>query len=141
MRLETQKMKKDIEAPTVKSVYVAVVKTEYDADSFEWNVYLINRNKETLTNVFISSYGYGGDGLESVKTSTVRHNLADLLPDCFAKIEGIDPAVFCLNNEYLVSYFIDNQLFDKKFIFVPDSITDANLIKIEPFDFNGVLHA
>jgi hypothetical protein len=132
-------MKKDIEFLVVKDVHIAIVKS--GETEIEWNVFLINRNNETLTNVFVSSYGYGGEGHEDKKTSTIRHFLGDVPASSFKKIEGIDPALFYLNNEYLLSYFIDNQLFDKKFIFVPDSITIQNCIKIEPYDFEGVLHA
>ena len=52
----------------------------------------------------------------------------------------IDPEVFHLNNEYWVSYFIDNQVFDKKFIFVPDSIREENLILIDLLNLEGILH-
>lgn len=130
-------MLKDISFPEVENVQVAVVKET----NGEWNVYLINRNNEAITNVFVSTYGYGGENEPDVKTSSTRYFLADVLAQTFERIEPIDPSVFRLNNEYLVSYFIGSQLFDKKFIFVPESITDDNLSKIQPFGFIGVLHA
>ena len=52
----------------------------------------------------------------------------------------ITPDVFHLNNEYWVSYYIGNQIFDKKFIFVPDSIREENLILIENLNLKGILH-
>jgi hypothetical protein len=39
-----------------------------------------------------------------------------------------------------VSYYIDGQIYDKKFIFVPDSITEGNLSRIEQLDLVGVVH-
>jgi len=57
-----------------------------------------------------------------------------------ALIEPIDPSVFHLTNEYWVSYFIDGRIFDKKFIFVPDTITEKNLTFITEIDTKGVLH-
>jgi hypothetical protein len=130
-------MLKDITFPEVKNVQVAVVKEP----NGEWNVYLINRNNDAITNVFVSTYGYGGENEPDLKTSSMRYFMADVLAQSYEKIEPIDPSVFRLNNEYMVSYFIDNQLFDKKFIFVPDSIVEANLSSIQPFGFMGVLHA
>jgi hypothetical protein len=50
------------------------------------------------------------------------------------------PDVFHLNNEFWVSYFIGKQIYDKKFIFVPDSIIEDNLIQISPLGLEGVLH-
>jgi 16S rRNA (adenine1518-N6/adenine1519-N6)-dimethyltransferase len=55
-------------------------------------------------------------------------------------VEPIMPEVFHLYNEYWVSYFIGSQIYDKKFIFVPDSIVDAHLIHIESLGLRGVLH-
>jgi hypothetical protein len=39
-----------------------------------------------------------------------------------------------------VSYYRGSQIFDKKFIFVPDSIVPANLIPIALLGREGVLH-
>ena len=55
-------------------------------------------------------------------------------------VEPIMPDVFHLNNEYWVSYFIGSQIFDKKFIFVPDSIVEENMMTIDPPGLEGVLH-
>nr|MCU0470270.1 hypothetical protein [Arcicella sp.] len=56
------------------------------------------------------------------------------------KIEMITPDVFHLNNEYWVSYYIGNQIFDKKFVFVPESIREENLILIDQLNLEGILH-
>ena len=129
-------MIKDINRPEVKGVSVAVVRTKIEGDAAsEWNVYLLNRNKETLVNVFVSSSGYGNAG---EKTATMRHFFTEVLPNTFHKIEPIDSAIFGITNEYLVSYFIDNQIFDKSFIFQPNTIQVQSLSLIEPFGFEGL---
>jgi hypothetical protein len=56
-------------------------------------------------------------------------------------IEPIDSAVFHLNNEYWVSYYIGSQIYDKKFVFVPDTICDENLTFIKILEREGVLHS
>ncbi len=56
-------------------------------------------------------------------------------------IEPIDPGVFHLNNEYWVSYYIGSQIFDKRFVFVPDSIREENISFIKELEMEGVLHS
>jgi hypothetical protein len=56
------------------------------------------------------------------------------------KIELIDPSVFHLNNEYWISYFIGSQIYDKKFIFVPETIIEQNLVQIPQLGLKGILH-
>ena len=58
----------------------------------------------------------------------------------YALVEPIDESVFHLNNEYWVSFFIDGQLYDKKYIFVPESIIQENLSFILELELQGVLH-
>ncbi|MFT6868626.1 MAG: hypothetical protein ACJA08_003480 [Cyclobacteriaceae bacterium] len=128
-------MKKDIAFPKIENVLVTVAK-----DNDTWNVYLLNRNEKTLDTVLVTSKGYGDLEGEDQKTSTLRHMIPQLEPNEYALIEPIDPQVFHLNNEYWVSFFIDGQLFDKKYIFVPDSIVKNNLSFIPELNMEGVLH-
>src|SRR5690606_21486943 len=104
-----------------------------------WNVYLINQKKETIKNVMVSSKGYGTKDGKEVKTSILRHFIGDIDADDYAKIEAIDEQVFGLTNEYWLSYYIDGTIYDKKYIFLPESIIDENLIKIPVLNKPGVL--
>ena len=56
-------------------------------------------------------------------------------------IEPIDPTVFHLNNEYWLSYYVGAQIFDKRFLFVPDSIREENISFIKELNMEGVLHS
>jgi hypothetical protein len=56
-------------------------------------------------------------------------------------VEPIDPSVFHLNNEYCVSYYIGKQIYDKRFVFVPDTICEDNMSFIRELDMEGVLHS
>src|SRR5690606_23282872 len=106
-----------------------------------WKVYLINNNDYAIENTLVSSNGYGEkDGVHQ-RTSTLRHFLETVPPHGNTLIELIDPAVFHLNNEYWVSYYVGNQLFDKKFVFLPDAIREENLSFIKELDMEGVLHS
>ncbi|KQS25356.1 hypothetical protein [Dyadobacter sp. Leaf189] len=136
-------MKKDIIFHPVKGIQVAIVKNLNELQQEEWNVIVINRNEQPITNVFVTSKGYSNSESETnsdQKTSTLRHFFPEIAPSEHAVVEPIMPDVFHLNNEFWVSYFIGNQIYDKKFIFVPDSIIDANLTNIEPLGLQGVLH-
>jgi len=143
-------MKQDIPFEPVVGVSVAIVP---DADSLEaaigetgtatWQVFLLNNNEFALENVLIASEGYGNqpDG-QAVRTSTLRYHFPEVAAHSATLIELIDPAVFHLTNQYWVSYYRDGQIFDKKFVFVPDSIVAANLSRLDLLEGQaGVLHS
>ena len=132
-------MKKDILQPVVEGISIAVVLEGEDPVSKIWNVYLVNHRTEAIENVLVSSKGYGlKDGKED-KTSILRHSLGDVSGSSFAVIEAIDEQVFGLTNEYWLSFYVGRQIFDKKFIFLPESIIDANLIRIPLVNKPGVM--
>jgi hypothetical protein len=134
-------MKKDIEFPVVDGIKITIARNINEENEAEWNVYLINRSKTDIDTVLVTSRGYGFDkNGEPIKTSELRHFHKQCAAGEIIKIEMITPEVFHLNNEYWVSYYIGNQIFDKKFIFVPDSIREENLIHIENLNLEGVLH-
>lgn len=132
-------MKKDIEFHPVTGVKLAIAKEE-TAFGPEWAVYIINLNLVELNTVMITSKGYGELGGEKKQTSTFRHLIKELGAQCVAKIEPIDPAVFILNNEFWVSYYILNQIFDKKFIFTPGSFDPIFIQNIPELGLEGILH-
>ncbi|RKD13692.1 hypothetical protein BCY91_08945 [Pelobium manganitolerans] len=132
-------MKKDIPSFVVEDIAVAVVLDSESPDEKNWNVYLINLKNEAINTVLITSKGYGLKDGEEVKTSTLRHMIDKVEAKSYAKIEAIDEQVFGLNNEYWLSYYIGKDIFDKKFIFLPESIIESNLIKIPVLDKPGVM--
>lgn len=136
-------MKQDILFDPVAGVSVAIVPDEADAaDAPIWTVYLLNNNDFGLANVLISAEGYGPQpGGEAVRTSTLRYHFEAVAPRSAVPVELIDPAVFHLTNQYWVSYYHGPQIFDKKFIFVPDAIVPANCVPLARLGGRpGVLH-
>jgi hypothetical protein len=137
-------MKKDIAFTPVTGIYVTIARRINEINQSEWHVYLINRNETPITSVFVTSKGYSGDDdkkkEEQQRTSTLRHYFAEIGAGQSVMVEPIMPDVFHLNNEYWVSYFVGSQIFDKKFIFVPDSIIEENLVNIPELELDGVLH-
>lgn len=134
-------MKKDIEIPEVKNVRLAVARKKNIGESDEWQVHIINNNDHPIENTLVASKGYGEKDGEQQKTSTLRHFLETVPANSTMLIEPIDPAVFHLNNEYWVSYYVGNQIHDKRFVFVPDAICEANITFIKELEMEGVLHS
>ncbi|MCA5005765.1 hypothetical protein [Sphingobacterium bovistauri] len=132
-------MKKDLPINIVEDISIAVVLENSTPDSKSWTVYLINEKNVDLTNVIVSSRGYGEKDGREVKTSTLRHFLGDISAKSSVQIEIIDTQVFGLTNEYWLSYYVDNTIFDKKYIFFPESIVDENLSKVPLVNKPGVI--
>lgn len=124
----------------VEGVQVVVARKKNAAGGYDWQVFLINQNDVPIRTVFVTSKGYGLKDEEEQKTSTLRHFFVEIQPGTHEVIETIMPNVFHLNNEYWVSYFIGDQIFDKKFIFVPDSIVEENLVTVPILGLEGILH-
>lgn len=123
----------------VADISIAVVLESESPDGKVWNVYLVNEKKVPIKNVMVSSKGYGMKDDKEVKTSVLRHFIGDIDPADYAKIEAIDEQVFGLTNEYWLSYYIDGTIYDKKYIFLPESIIDDNLIRVPVLNKPGVV--
>ncbi len=131
-------MRKDIPAPQVENVVMAVV-LEEDNGQPVWNVFLINLDIVPITNVIVTSRGYGEINGEKRSTSTLRH-FYENIPDLeFTRVEPIMENTFGLTNEYWVSFFIGGQVYDKKYIFLPESITEKNFTQIPLLNVEGVM--
>ena len=133
-------MKKDINPPAVKNIAVAIVQDKNEENEIVWNAYIINYTTTTINEVLVTSKGYLTDlkGVET-KTSTLRHAIGSLTPNDFAIIEPIMENVFALHNEYWVSFFNEQGLLDKKFVFLAETIKSENLINIPVLNKKGVM--
>jgi len=134
-------MIKDIIMPKVEGVNVAIARKKIEeTNDYDWNVYIINKNNFSINNILITSKGYGFKDEEKQETSVLRHMIPIIEAKDFALVERIDPSVFHLYNQYWVSYYVDKVIHEKKFIFVPESIIEENLVKIGILELNGILH-
>jgi hypothetical protein len=129
-------MKKDIQIPEVKDVYVAVVQEEHhEYKTKDWNAYIINNSDEDLDTVLIVSQGYS----DSKMTPPMRHTIAQLPARSYAKIEFLQEQVLALNNTFKVTFFIGNQMFDKSYLFRKNTINSKALQTIPLMQLKGVL--
>jgi hypothetical protein len=132
-------MIKDLPENNVQDIAIAVALEKENAEHKTWYVYLINLKDQPIENVLITSKGYGEKDGEQVNTSTLRHMYPILEDGAYKVIEPIDEETFGLSNEYWLSYYIGNEIFDKKFIFLPESIVEAHFIKIPVVNKPGVM--
>ena len=133
-------MKKDIIIPEVENVFMAVVQ-EWSDEFMEkvWYAYLVNDSDFQLDEVMVVSKAFGTIDGEMKKTSLLRHAFAEIPEVSVAKIELIEKSVLALNNEFMVTFFIGNTLYDKKFIFKANSIQEANQEEVPILFVDGVI--
>lgn len=132
-------MIKDILNPKVEGISIAAVPSKTETGVEEWYIYLINRKETAITNVLISSKGYGIIDSEKVETSVLRHFFAEISAMSYVKIEPIMPELFAISNQYWVSFYIEKQIYDKKYIFVAESIQSENFTTIPIMGVKGIL--
>jgi|TARA_R110000868_G_scaffold313052_1_gene574084 hypothetical protein len=129
-------LKKDIEIPIAKNVHVAIIH-EWNDEFLEknWNAYLINDRDSRIEAVIAVSNGYEGDR----KTSTMRHGLGDIPAKGFRKIEIIHEDILAFNNEFFVTFFADDKLYEKRFLFEKYAISESNLGPIPVMELEGIM--
>ena len=129
-------MKKDIIIPEVKDVYVAVVNEYNDIyKTQDWNAYIINDKDVDIEMVLIVTDGYS----EKKMTSLFRKKLDVLPKKSYAKIELLQEDLFALNNQFKVTFFEGNKMFDKTFLFRKNTINPKALQNIPLMEAKGVL--
>lgn len=129
-------MKKDIENPIVKDIYIAMV-YEWNAEfkTYEWNAYILNDGSTPVELVFVVSKGFHGD----TKTATMRHSMEALEAKSYQKLEFVQKEVLDLTNEFFVTYYLRAKLYEKRFTFKKASVSEENLAQIPLLDKSGIL--
>ncbi|MSP69882.1 MAG: hypothetical protein EXR20_06385 [Bacteroidetes bacterium] len=131
-------MKKDIEHLEVEDLAMAIVLEEENGQNV-WNVFLINLHIVPIKNIIVTSRGYGELNGEIKKTSTLRHFFEELPELEFTRVEPIMENTFGLTNEFWVSFYIKDKIYDKQYIFLPETINLKNFTKIPILNAEGVM--
>jgi hypothetical protein len=133
-------MKKDIEIPIVENIFLAAI-NEWSDDFMEkiWVVYLINDSDFQLDSVMVVSKAFGNIDGEMKKTAAFRHAFIEIPAVSVRKIEMIEKSVLKLNNEFMVTFFIDNKLYDRNYIFRANSITPDYVEEVPHLWVDGVV--
>ena len=129
-------MKKDIKIPVVENVYIAVVNEYNDIyKTQDWNAYIVNDKDVDLDMVLIVTSGFSDDKM----TSIFRKKLDKLPKKSYAKIELMQEDLFALNNQFKVTFFEGNKMFDKTYVFRKNTINLKALQAVPLMDARGVL--
>jgi len=133
-------MKKDITIPEVENVFLAAV-SEWNDDFMQkvWNVYLINDSDFKLESVMVVSKAFGTIDGEMKKTSLLRHAFVEVPSVSVVKVEMIEESVLALNNEFMLTYFIGQTLYDKKFTFKANFANDSEIEEVPILFVDGII--
>ena len=133
-------MKDELKGPKVEKVSLAIVEMMVENEK-SYYAYLLNLREDIMEGIIVSSTGYGQNTKtgDRIKTSTLRHSIEVLLPNEAARIEPIMPEVFGLSNEYWVSFWVNEVMYDKRFVFPAESISEKNMQMLEILGQKGVI--
>jgi hypothetical protein len=133
-------VKKDINIPEVENVFMAAIQ-EWNDDFLDhvWNVYLINDSDHDLHDIMVVSKAFGTLNGEMRKTSLLRHALVEMPAVSAVKIEMIENSVLALNNEFMLTYFIGNTLYDRKYTFKAGTLGKQTLEEVPILFKDGVI--
>ena len=129
-------MRKDIDIPEVKNVYIAAVSDfNEDYNTQDWNAYIINDSNEPIETVLIVAQGYN----DEVMTAPMRHLVKMVPAKGYARIEFLENSVLGLDNFFTVTYFKGNVMYDKRFELPANSVMEENEIELPVMKKGGVL--
>jgi hypothetical protein len=129
-------VKKDIQIPIITGIEMAVVFEYNDIyKTDDWNVYVINQKDIHVEMVVIVSKGFS----KKKQTSIMRKKIDVLSANSFAKVEWMQPELFKLTNQFQVTFFANNTLYDKKFTFKKNTIRENDLKLIPEINKRGIL--
>ncbi|MFM2269110.1 MAG: hypothetical protein RL757_2551 [Bacteroidota bacterium] len=134
-------MKKDLLDLRVEDVIVALV-PEYDddIDGEYWDAYILNLKEEPLKMVMITSRGYGeNEKGEKIETTKLRYFFDFVMPNEVYLIEPVEKTVLTMANEYWISFMYDGHMYDKKYIFVPGSVSPEHFTNVPVVNRKGVM--
>ncbi|MDC1361678.1 hypothetical protein N8203_01060 [Crocinitomicaceae bacterium] len=133
-------MKDELKGPKVENVSVAIIELLVENEKVYY-AHLLNLRDDIMEGIIVSTTGYGENAQtgDKIRTSTLRHCIELLLPNEAAKIEPIMPEVFGLSNEYWVSFWVNDIMYDKRFVFPAESICSENMQMINTLGQKGVI--
>ena len=134
-------MREELLGPKVENVALALVELPIEGAEPEYVVFLINNRDDIMEGIIVASSGYGQDPKsgEKISTSTLRKGIEVMLPGEAARIEPIMPDLFHLNNEFWVSFWVHETMFDKRFVFEEGTIEPKKFQMIAQLNAKGII--
>lgn len=112
-------MLKDLKFDPVTDVKVAIAKTPEATGENTFYLYLINNKSEDLKNVLVMTEAAEQEDGGGRKTSKLRHFFDLVAAEQSLKVETVDPAVLGFYNRVWLSFYINEQVYDKRYIIEP----------------------
>ena len=131
-------MIKDIEFKKVKDIAIAVAPTS-ESGTEVWKVYLVNLKDRAIDSVLVHSEGYGTLEGKQVKTSSLRQFFEKIKGREYVVLEILPEKLKSLSNQFWISFWFDGFLYDKKYVFVTESIVEHNFTYIPVLEQKGVM--
>ena len=132
-------MLKDISFDKVEGIAMAIIPEKSEEKEEVWYAYVINMKDEPIERLIVSSKGYGTRKKRKIMTSTFTHHKEELKAKSYAKLEMIDSKLLGITHEFWVSFKHKTQIYDKKYVFVAEALTEANLSTIPLVNKQGVM--
>lgn len=133
-------MREELLGPKVEGIALALVELPIEGGDPEYVVYMLSSREDIIEGIIVTSTGYGLDATgQEIKTSTLRKGIEVMLPNEAARIEPIMPDLFGLNNEFWVSFWADDVMYDKRFVFEANSIDPNKFKDIPQLNAKGIL--
>jgi hypothetical protein len=104
-----------------------------------WYAYLVNDSDFLIESVMVVSKAFGTIDGEMKKTSLLRHAFIEVPAVSVVKVEMIEKSVLALNNEFMLTFFMDGKLYDKKFIFKANFINETEVEEVPILFVDGVI--
>jgi hypothetical protein len=132
-------MIKDIDFRKTEGIAMAVAKDNEAGDEAVWKVYLLNLKDKPIESVIISSSGYGNKGNQEIKTSELRQFVEVINPQEYIDVEVLTDELIQINNQFWISYSFENFLYDRKYIFLAESLRPELFTDIPLLNTKGIL--
>lgn len=134
-------MREELLGPKVEGVSLALVELPIEGGEPEYVVFLLNNRDDIMEGIIVASTGFGTDPKtgQEIKTSTLRKGIEVMLPEEAARIEPIMPDLFGINNEYWVSFWVNDTMYDKRFIFEAGTIKPEKFKEIPQLKAKGII--
>lgn len=134
-------MREELLGPKVEGISLALVELPIEGGEPEYVVYMLSNREDIIEGIIVASTGYGVDPKtgHEIKTSTLRKGIEVMLPNEAARIEPIMPDLFALNNEFWISFWADDVMYDKRFVFEANSIDPKKFVEIPQLNAKGIV--
>lgn len=110
-------MLRDIKFPVGYDVALGIVPEKKGLPTEWWRVHLINLNREEkLEWILVSIRAEGTINAQPKRTGTLRYCIERLQPATYVQLDTITPPVKMLENEYFITYWKDNILYERKLV-------------------------